>query len=159
MYAPGKPRTKCKSCYSREQAVKVRDRYWADPKAYKAKQKAAEAKRRAAGWKPAPRLRFESYFEKKKISGVRRRTRVKRAAFEAYGGAACACCRESNLAFLTLDHVAGNGNVLRRMGEPSGEKLYTRLAKEGYPPGYQVLCMNCNWARRLSGVCPHQNGA
>lgn len=26
----------------------------------------------------------------------------------------------------------------------------------GWPPGYQVLCHNCNVAKRILGTCPHQ---
>jgi hypothetical protein len=31
------------------------------------------------------------------------------------------------------------------------------LKKRGYPPGYRVLCFNCNRGRYLNGgVCPHE---
>jgi hypothetical protein len=29
--------------------------------------------------------------------------------------------------------------------------------RNGFPPGYQVLCMNCNHGKRMNnGVCPHK---
>jgi hypothetical protein len=30
------------------------------------------------------------------------------------------------------------------------------LRKNNFPPGYQVLCMNCNFGKRYSMICPHQ---
>jgi hypothetical protein len=34
--------------------------------------------------------------------------------------------------------------------------VYRSLRNQGYPPGYQVLCHNCNWAKYAYGECPHQ---
>ena len=73
-----------------------------------------------------------------------------------YGGI-CACCRETALQFLTIDHINGNGNEHRRelkMG--GGKSFYYWLRRNGYPKGYQVLCMNCNWSRGVYGFCPHE---
>jgi hypothetical protein len=42
--------------------------------------------------------------------------------------------------------MAAGLNTWRRCGQ-----------KHGYPEGFQVLCMNCNWGRyRNGGVCPHE---
>ena len=30
------------------------------------------------------------------------------------------------------------------------------LKRNDYPPGFQVLCHNCNWAKHALGRCPHQ---
>jgi hypothetical protein len=31
------------------------------------------------------------------------------------------------------------------------------IIKTGFPDGYQVLCMNCNWGKRMNkGICPHK---
>ncbi|MFE1396776.1 hypothetical protein ACFW53_02415 [Nocardiopsis dassonvillei] len=58
---------------------------------------------------------------------------------------------------LTIDHVDNNGAEHRREIGGGGEKLYRWLKREGYPPGYQVLCFNCNVGRHLgNGVCPHE---
>ena len=38
----------------------------------------------------------------------------------------------------------------------SGFALYRYLQKNGHPPGYQVLCVNCNSAKSDSGICPHK---
>jgi hypothetical protein len=78
--------------------------------------------------------------------------RRKRAVVAAYGGA-CACCGESNIAFLTVDHIDG---YKKGSGEPrAGNKLYGWLAKQDFPNGFQILCWNCNAAKGMFGACPH----
>jgi hypothetical protein len=87
------------------------------------------------------------------------RKRVKREAFEAYGGPHCVCCSQSHEEFLTIDHIRGGGNSHRRQLEMEmhrGNEFYQWLKKNDYPQGYQVLCMNCNLAKRESLSCPHQ---
>jgi hypothetical protein len=76
----------------------------------------------------------------------------------AYGGEApaCACCGEQGAAFLTLDHVNNGGNAHRR--QKGNQGVYHELRRAGYPAGFQVLCFNCNVARRFYGHCPHQTG-
>jgi hypothetical protein len=62
-------------------------------------------------------------------------------AFEAYGGPVCACCGESQAKFLTIDHVAGNGNAHRRSisrdGTAKSARIYTWLSKNNYPLGFR----------------------
>lgn len=75
----------------------------------------------------------------------------------AYGGK-CVCCDESQPEFLSLDHIANDGASERkeRGWKLSGVHLYRALRRAGYPKErYQLLCMNCNWAKRNSGRCPH----
>ena len=41
----------------------------------------------------------------------------------------------------------------------SGYMTYKWLRKNGFPPGFQVLCMNCQHGKRMCrGICPHQQG-
>jgi hypothetical protein len=73
------------------------------------------------------------------------RARDRLLALQAYspaGKPSCACpgCQEHHIEFLTIDHI--NGGV-----------LYRWLKKNGYPPGFRVLCYNCNNARG-AGECP-----
>lgn len=80
--------------------------------------------------------------------------KLKRAAYEAYGGFACKCCGEVIEKFLTIDHVANDGADHRK--QMRGKHLYRWLRKNGYPQDFQVLCMNCNFGKaRNGGVCPH----
>ena len=75
--------------------------------------------------------------------------------FQAYGGYACACCGETEPKFLCIDHVNGGGNLHRKeKGVRSG--IYHWLRRMHFPPGFRVLCQNCNWGRdQNGGVCPH----
>jgi hypothetical protein len=86
---------------------------------------------------------------------IKRRT-IKRRTIDKYGGA-CACCRETAIEFLTIDHINGDGCKERRSGLAFG--LYARLLRESLQKDrYQVLCMNCNFAKGKYGYCPHQQG-
>jgi hypothetical protein len=82
--------------------------------------------------------------------------------FEAYGGYKCNCCGETEPLFLSIDHVDNNGAKERKSGSyaGSGTAFYQWLRKSGFPPGYQVLCMNCNVGKHKNGgVCPHQTAS
>ena len=66
----------------------------------------------------------------------------------------CACCLESDPVFLTIDHIHGGGHKHR---QSLGRVDFAQwLRKSGYPEGYQVLCYNCNAAKRAGVECPHQ---
>jgi hypothetical protein len=36
-----------------------------------------------------------------------------------------------------------------------GNVFFAWLKREGYPPGLQVLCHNCNCAKGKKATCPH----
>lgn len=82
------------------------------------------------------------------------RRRLKQQMVDAYGGS-CTCCGESDLEFLTVEHVNRDGKQ-HRMSFRSAQSVWADLRRRGWPKGdYTVLCMNCNWASRFNGVCPH----
>lgn len=58
--------------------------------------------------------------------------------------------------FLTLDHVLNDGAKHRREIGANGLGVYYWLRDNAFPSGFQVLCWNCNLAKRILGVCPHQ---
>lgn len=69
----------------------------------------------------------------------------------------CACCGESTLAFLAIDHVNGGGR--QQYKELGGGGFWSWLRKNNYPEGFQVLCHNCNMGRQINGgTCPHKVG-
>lgn len=76
-------------------------------------------------------------------------------ALNAYGGAICVCCGETELVFLTLDHPDNNGGRHREI-TGNGTSFIRWLKRNNYPKGLQVLCWNCNEAKRILGTCPHQ---
>ncbi len=88
--------------------------------------------------------------------------RSKIDAFLAYGGIICRCCKEENIKFLTLDHIFNDGFLSRPLvgGRRIYREDYRTLRAAGFPnkERYQVLCMNCNFGKRLNnGVCPHED--
>jgi hypothetical protein len=90
-----------------------------------------------------------------------KRKRVRDEAFAAYGGYTCVCCGETEPSFMTLDHIENDGADFRRKIKgkrtAAGYHTYTWLSKNGYPKTVQVLCMNCNFGKRMNkGTCPHQ---
>lgn len=106
-----------------------------------------------------PKLLCSKCELKRRERGQQYRLQLKRDTFNAYGGAICACpyCRVTILGFLTLDHIEGND--WRKYKHRAGDKLYSELRKLRYPPGFQVLCFNCNIARfNNGGICPHNEG-
>jgi hypothetical protein len=85
-----------------------------------------------------------------------KKIRNKVLSYYSPGELRCACCGEKNFGFLTLDHVNQDGAEHRRLvGRSNG--VYLWIIKKGFPPGFQVLCYNCNLGRaRNGGVCPHE---
>lgn len=65
----------------------------------------------------------------------------------------CQGCNETNIEFLTIDHVGGWGHKHRR--ELHGNSIYRWLKINNFPDKFRVLCMNCNHARGKYGYCPH----
>jgi hypothetical protein len=98
--------------------------------------------------------------------------KLKLDAFEAYGGVICSClsCPERlnpKISFLTLNHIGGGGTKHRAsLGGKriagggvgaAGQETYRWVKKNGYPPGFNVLCWNCQWGVHINkGVCPHK---
>ncbi len=81
--------------------------------------------------------------------------RIKLQMIEAYGNK-CACCSETRIPFLTLDHIGGGGSEHRKRCSP-GAGIYRDVKRQGWPKDkYRLLCMNCNFATRAGRTCPHQ---
>jgi hypothetical protein len=81
----------------------------------------------------------------------------------------CKCCGETKLYFLTFDHINGDGSKHRKkigMAQGVGKQKYKIkvggnglaywLKKKNWPAGFQVLCYNCNCAKRTFKCCPCQ---
>lgn len=83
------------------------------------------------------------------------RQAIRDRVFEAYGGPRCACCGETTREFLQIDHIGNDGKIHRKF-QKSARAIYNWLHKRGFPPGFQVLCANCNLAKGRYGYCPHQ---
>lgn len=116
-----------------------RERYRANPGQELAK---------ADEWARANRERINAAAAARRVEALRRYSRTPEPS--------CACCGEETLAFLTFEHVDGGGTQHRR--RTGGGGFISWLRTNGYPPGFEVLCMNCNHGRRVNGGrCPHDD--
>lgn len=69
----------------------------------------------------------------------------KRKLVYSYYGNKC-ICGESDIRYLTIDHINNNGNEHRK---EIGTDIYSWLIANNYPKdNYQILCYNCNYAKR-----------
>ena len=69
-------------------------------------------------------------------------------ALTHYGGGKLACvkCGYGDIRALSIDHINGEGHKHRQLIK--GSNIYVWLRKNGYPEGYQTLCMRCQWIKR-----------
>ena len=74
-----------------------------------------------------------------------------------YYGRICKCCGEDIPKFLTIDHINNDGYLHKELGI----NRYKEILKEifnGLGDKYQVLCMNCNFGKKINkGICPHKD--
>jgi hypothetical protein len=79
--------------------------------------------------------------------------KIKGIVLNAYsnGSPSCRCCGESRVYFLSVDHINGDGAKHRKS---IGTNLYRWLINNKFPVGFQVLCHNCNIAKRTQSFCP-----
>lgn len=85
--------------------------------------------------------------------------RHKAEAFNAYGGCHCVGCGETDMECLSIDHINQNGAEHRRQTDcGGGSRFYKWLKVNGYPSGFRVLCMNCQWRAR-AGTLDRLSGA
>lgn len=111
------------------------------------------SKRQNAEWVDQQRARGRKYWAD-----------LRHEAVMAYGGYKCSCecgCTITEPMFLELDHIHNDGAEHRRSigydgnGKGASSATLRWLQKNGYPPGFQVLCANCNKGKeRNKGRCP-----
>jgi hypothetical protein len=101
-------------------------------------------------------------YREKRSFGFHSRTwmnkQYKRKAMRILGGLFCRCCGESMLIYLALDHVLDDGAECRKDKSGSGSGIYRRVINGTEKALLQVLCFNCNMAKRCNrGRCPRTN--
>jgi hypothetical protein len=97
--------------------------------------------------------RYEQYLAYFRTSNRRQGEKTKLTVINHYSNGTMACANPynehkepyTNLYTLTVDHINGGG-WLERKGY--GAKFYRNLIKSGFPSGFQILCMNCQWIKR-----------
>jgi hypothetical protein len=82
-------------------------------------------------------------------------------AIYSEGQPRCACCGETEISFLTMDHINNNGAEHRKKIFKSktrgGYSFYVWIIKNNFPEDLQVLCMNCQFGKKFNeGICPHE---
>lgn len=136
-------RVVCKSCVVMKQMQYYRSKKEVDPEGLRIKQKVQSDK-----WYAKPENKSRHAEVQKK-----NRTLLRQEVFSALSlqkVVRCACCGESELKFLAVDHVNNDGYLHRK------KSLYHTVKNEGFPRDkYQILCHNCNMAKAFYGVCPH----
>jgi len=109
-----------------------------------------------------PEIR-KAYYKKNKKRLLKRSSerakelRLKAIEYYSNGKMECNCCREKHYEFLTIDHLP-NAPHKKDNKKKGGREVYYWLKKYNYPEGFQILCMNCNFALGKYGYCPHQKG-
>jgi len=81
--------------------------------------------------------------------------RLKDKVFSAYG-AVCVLCGFADRRALTLDHVLNNGAEERKAIGERG--VYRRALEPQHKAEYQVLCMNCQFIKRVEANRQNQHG-
>ncbi len=126
----GRYHSHCKSCHAKNEKEWVRNNY----------------RKAQARWKKY----YQKHKEKIKEKSKEYKNNLREAALDHYGRV-CACCGESQIEFLTIDHIFPP----KRKTNRERKDLYGWLKRHNYPSGFQTLCWNCNMAKGIYGECPH----
>lgn len=118
-------------------------------------------------WRAQNRDKMRAYYRNYRVEnngtvityGRDYRRRLRMLALQAYSGEIpqCKCCSEKTTEFLCIDHINGGGIKHRKSIRANSKcyDIYSWLKKNKFPPGFQVLCHNCNMAKGFYGQCPH----
>jgi hypothetical protein len=90
------------------------------------------------------RRNYKKHKVKRSATKKAKRQALKLLVMTQYGGK-CAHCPETELEFLTLDHVAEDGADHR--AELGSKCIYRHARDAGFPPRFQCLCFNCNFKK------------
>ena len=104
------------------------------------KEEISKKRRKPEGWKK------DSAYYRKYHREYSQKARI--GVLAHYGGGKLACleCGENRLPCLTIDHIDNNGTEHRKQ---IGGNIVFWLRKRNYPEGYQTLCRNCNWIKKV----------
>src|SRR3990167_9180556 len=76
---------------------------------------------------------------------------LKEAAINNYsnGAACCLWCGQADIDVLCLDHIHDDGNHGKAPNNSKNNHVYRWVYSREYPPGFQVLCANCNMKKEM----------
>ena len=138
--------------YQKEWRAKNRDKCREKDREYMRRNREKYNQRKREYYKSNKR----KFADKHKVYQKERYKRLRLLALQKYclGEIQCSCCGEKEIKFLCIDHIDGGGTKHRKSIGKSN--TYMWLKKNNYPKGFQVLCANCNMAKRENEICPHR---
>lgn len=85
------------------------------------------------------------------IGQAERREFVKNAVVNVLtnGEGTCRMCGQGDQDVLCIDHVNNDGAVHRKVDKTSNGRIWDWMIRNDYPPGFQVLCYNCNMKKEI----------
>lgn len=102
-------------------------------------------------YRDSHRSALRAYALSPKAKGARKEYNIqlKMDVLSHYGNGKCACvkCGFDDIRALSIDHINGNGRKHTRI--IGGGHFYTWLKLNNFPEGFQTLCFNCNWIKRI----------
>lgn len=145
----GRPRTICKECLNEYGRLYYRQYRTVDPERYRNPERSREYSRRYRATHP-------EHMERQRQRQRDRNRKKREAVFDHYGRV-CACPGCGATENLSIDHLNGDGSDHRIeiWGNPrgGGSSMYHWLIAQGFPDGYQVLCMRCNQSKGRAAAC------
>lgn len=95
-----------------------------------------------------PVVRMKAYLASKKSLSSAKENCIN---MYSNGDACCAWCPQADMDVLCLDHIdeSKTKEMTKQLGHRGGQFLYARLRVLQYPPGFQVLCANCNMKKEV----------
>lgn len=149
----GRSRTICKACLNEYSRLYCRKYRAIDPERYRDPERIREYSRRYRETHP-------EYVERERERQRERNKKRREAVFDHYGRM-CACPGCGATENLSIDHPHGDGSDHRIeiWGNPrgGGSSMYGWLITQGFPDGYQVLCMRCNQSKGRASACRLQH--
>lgn len=88
------------------------------------------------------------------VNKKKRKEKIWQQILDHYG-AKCACCGETIVEFLTIDHINNDGADHKRVVGRDSYKIRSWIVANNFPDTIQILCYNCNCAKGKLGYCPH----
>ena len=89
--------------------------------------------------------RFNNISKFRQYDKIRHR-KIKIKAMNALGGTECVLCKESEIEFLTIDHINDDGIEDHKL---TRRRFYHKVLSDADINKYRVLCFNCNSGRAI----------
>lgn len=101
------------------------------------------------------KIRDATYHQKTKVhhnqivADGKRLLKLEVMSYYSNGEPQCKVCGNTGIKHLSIDHINGGGSKHTKEIGGGGNQLYRWLKQNDYPDGFQVLCMNCNFDKKI----------